>query len=322
MIRARLPASPPVARTVSRRTENQHQNGWGRRICREMRKDKGLVVVCIGIMLLVLLQASRMTKKRSRTLARPGLKINTVSNIKDRLELRDRRAETNISRCLHTKQGKHTVSDSSGSVCKRNQISKDGCCTHSITPRHSCNTCHPALSCCLSYEYCVSCCMRPPENKTASTSWRERPKPEEFEMFMECESRCRTRSKILLHGNKYRHQFKHCYWQEGGEEPLLPDDVTQPTFIVGEKGSSCDNTCGQHSLRCHEDYLKIANTCEVVSRQVSCSSCKLKEGPAAPAQLSSGQCVVNKEDRHLDCRGQEEGARRMCVCIRKNEVYL
>lgn len=52
----------------------------------------------------------------------------------------------------------------SGFVCNRTSVDSHGCCNVKVRPRstskHRCDTCLKN-ACCVVYEYCVSCCLKP-----------------------------------------------------------------------------------------------------------------------------------------------------------------
>ncbi|GAB5371643.1 hypothetical protein AAMO2058_001597600 [Amorphochlora amoebiformis] len=238
-------------------------------------------------------------------------------NNKVKVRLRNRRRQ-NASvqlKCNFTHQGRTLVADSRGQICRRKDIRPDACCSTSIAPRYSCDTCQPELQCCQSYEYCVSCCSGQNPNVTSATTWARESR------FKECSSRCRTTSKMLLHGNRYRHNYRHCYW-EGSHEPSLPSDHTKPELVTSDKGLDCQVTCSKKGKRCHEDFLASINTCEVLEKHFQCGGrCIIKKSPVAPSFSPKRGCNVNDHPRHFDCEGAIPGHQRLCVCIQPSAVY-
>eukprot|EP00465_Bigelowiella_longifila_P011010 CAMPEP_0185254310 /NCGR_PEP_ID=MMETSP1359-20130426/3049_1 /TAXON_ID=552665 /ORGANISM="Bigelowiella longifila, Strain CCMP242" /LENGTH=402 /DNA_ID=CAMNT_0027837191 /DNA_START=292 /DNA_END=1500 /DNA_ORIENTATION=- len=301
-------------------------------------------------------------------------------------------SSSNNTRCLHTKQGKRLVADSSGAVCLRKDVKADGCCKGSISAledhhhhhhRHhhgnvSCGTCHEELQCCESYEYCVSCCSNREQNQittvdigrassssSSSSSSNSDSKNEErvpdiatdtqtnrsstesnrsshllgeinegkivagentaeaFAIFNKCAARCRVTSKMLIHGNKYRHKYIHCFW-DGEKEPQLSSAILNPTIKKSTPGSDCATACANEGMTCHEDFFSQINSCEVMKDHFSCggSGCKSAKNPSAPSfSASSHDCLVNDGPAHYDCEGTSERHTRLCLCIARGDVY-
>lgn len=63
--------------------------------------------------------------------------------------------------CENTVQGIMLVTDNRGRSCQRSALDPQGCCPSQNSTSFSCDSCRIAQQCCATYEYCVSCCMRP-----------------------------------------------------------------------------------------------------------------------------------------------------------------
>ncbi|KAK3084015.1 hypothetical protein FSP39_006761 [Pinctada imbricata] len=125
--------------------------------------------------------------------------------------------------CRNSVQGKQLIVDERGYVCNRSDIDIGGCCRTELssTSKHSCDTCKRS-SCCVIYEYCVSCCLGPdkrPLLQKILTNARETldialgSASNHFDL---CLAKCRTSSQSVQHENSYRNSLlKHCY----GENP-------------------------------------------------------------------------------------------------------
>jgi len=141
-----------------------------------------------------------------------------------------------------------------------------------------------------------------------------------FSKFNQCAQRCRTNSKILLHGNQYRHRFTHCYWE--GVEPVLPVSMLHPVSKTSRPGEDCVSTCVEVGLICHEDYISEINSCEALKSQFECGECVSGKAPAAPSfSTKTKKCFVNDRRVHLDCEGVAEKHTRLCRCIDPANVY-
>mmetsp|Transcript_1426 Transcript_1426/g.2018 ORF Transcript_1426/g.2018 Transcript_1426/m.2018 type:complete len:295 (+) Transcript_1426:33-917(+) len=266
----------------------------------KISKEKCALIMFIIIFLLVITEALTGSTETSK---RPSTASNSLAQVK--FEVRHRNNHTVRPRCLNTKGGRNYVADSTGAVCKRTDLAEDGCCKLSPDDsRFSCDTCHSELKCCRSYEYCVSCCLRGEANNSTK--------------FNECSRRCRVNSRMILHGNQYRHAFKYCHWKS--VEPTLPMIKTNPTLYSSSKRVDCRDTCLNYGKICHEDFFGIANDCDVVKRELGCSECTVVKNPTAPS-LQNGKCLINENPKHFDCEARGETIKRLCVCIQPGEVY-
>lgn len=127
--------------------------------------------------------------------------------------------------CRNSVQGKSLIVDERGYVCNRTSVDAHGCCHvkkgSKLTSKHRCDTCSKN-DCCVVYEYCVACCLKPdkrPLLQKILTNAREGldialgSVSDHFEL---CLAKCRTSSSSVQHENSYRNAFaKHCF----GENP-------------------------------------------------------------------------------------------------------
>lgn len=130
--------------------------------------------------------------------------------------------------CRNTKQGKHFITDDRGYTCKRRNLLLNGCCdlfSFPLPSRLSCLTCSQQIPCCATFEYCVSCCLKP-EQRTLLEAVVKESHGHRLRLFVAardqfelCLQKCRTSSNSVHNENKYKNaKLKHCY----GLEPILP----------------------------------------------------------------------------------------------------
>eukprot|EP00823_Brevimastigomonas_motovehiculus_P001508 TRINITY_DN12047_c0_g1_i1.p1 TRINITY_DN12047_c0_g1~~TRINITY_DN12047_c0_g1_i1.p1 ORF type:complete len:497 (+),score=65.63 TRINITY_DN12047_c0_g1_i1:15-1505(+) len=143
----------------------------------------------------------------------------------------------------------------------------------------------------------------------------------EWVTFDECLRLCRTSSKSLKSGNKYRSTLKHCY--DDGLD-LLNSTLSNFRIIVASLGVSCTQACAGQSMLCHEDYLQKINDCDHLSQFFPCEAgCDHSQGVDQPAYVDisaakgyrPGLCLVNSEPSYFDCDGSHEFTRRLCACV-------
>jgi hypothetical protein len=156
--------------------------------------------------------------------------------------------------CRYTVSGHDLVTDSRGYTCTLSQLNtKTMCCMQSnpvgstskqseITrkqnanlqeketresssfeiKRYSCDSCNPDYQCCETYEYCVSCCLRPEMLSQVEKLYAKYQKEKKLlytntqTVFQFCATRCRTNSNSVMNENRYRTKLKHCY---GSKDP-------------------------------------------------------------------------------------------------------
>lgn len=234
--------------------------------------------------------------------------------------------------CVNSVQGKELLVDSRGAVCDRQDVDADsGCCTRQLE-RLSCRSCRHDLRCCHSYEYCISCCIGRQSAVTQHDS--------QLQVFGQCAAVCRTSSASIKHGNVYKHTYHHCYDKTGpvalnasAFPPPLPATATDSpqrsalSIVAAELGYSCDATCANRSLACHDSLLSHVNTCTALSQHFPCSDCEASDGGDQPAWVSDragsgypeGRCLVQRAGvaGGLTCEGRHEKTRRLCVCLRE-----
>lgn len=126
----------------------------------------------------------------------------------------------NGRKCRNSVQGRDLVADDRGYVCKRDDLSNDGCCNvYAIfTNLYDCDSC-TKMNCCVMFEHCVSCCMRPDQKLLLQKIVRHLLTPlhkllysnveDQFEL---CMTKCRTSSSSVQQENTYRDSTrKHCF---------------------------------------------------------------------------------------------------------------
>lgn len=227
--------------------------------------------------------------------------------------------------CVNSVQGKELLVDSRGVVCERQDVDADsGCCVQGLD-RLSCRSCRHDLHCCHSYEYCISCCIGQQTEPTDS-----------LQLFGQCAAVCRTSSASIKHGNVYKHTYHHCYDKLGpvalNASAFAPPAAATPaasstalSIVAGELGYSCEATCANRSLSCHDSLLSLVNSCSSLAAHFTCSGCESSDGGDQPAWVSDvagdsypeSRCLVQRADVSggLTCEGRHEKTRRLCVCM-------
>ena len=243
--------------------------------------------------------------------------------------------------CVNSMQGKELLVDSNGVVCERQDIDADSRCCAEGFDRLSCRSCRHDLHCCHSYEYCISCCLGRQTDEAAIDS---------LHAFGQCAAVCRTSSASIKHGNVYKHAYHHCYDKLGPvalnlsaysppppfSPPTATTDRTDATataastpsalsVVAGELGYSCEATCANRSLSCHDSLLSLANNCDALQSHFACRECELSDGGDQPAWVSDtagkdypeSRCLVQRQGVNggLTCEGRHEKTRRLCVCL-------
>ncbi|RUS81424.1 hypothetical protein EGW08_010808 [Elysia chlorotica] len=132
--------------------------------------------------------------------------------------------DTETFKCKNSKQGRWLIVDNRGYVCKRQHVEGNNCCDvkSPTTRHHSCDTCL-SNGCCGVYEFCVSCCLQPKNQKLLSKIRKENVEApynlfisEVENIFDLCLAKCRTSSQSVQHENSYRDSYvKFCY----GDKP-------------------------------------------------------------------------------------------------------
>lgn len=215
--------------------------------------------------------------------------------------------------CWNTVQGRRIVTDSRGAICKRSDVAANGCCqSSSVVDFLSCKSCRQDIKCCSSFEYCVACCLD--SKKLEGHSLDE---------FDACLHTCRTSSRSLKGGNKYRSALRFCY-----SDQLVDLELANRSNIVtlpAQQGTSCSDTCvGIGSdAECLEEFLPLVNTCDAMQQHFPCTSCESNAGPDQPAMVSPdapsgfsrGACLTNGDPDYFDCDGSHPHTQRLCVCI-------
>eukprot|EP00742_Colponemidia_sp_Colp-10_P007939 GILJ01008566.1.p1 GENE.GILJ01008566.1~~GILJ01008566.1.p1 ORF type:complete len:339 (+),score=11.64 GILJ01008566.1:43-1059(+) len=215
-----------------------------------------------------------------------------------------------VAVCRSTVSGPQFVADDRGFVCAWNERQTApeslGCCTalsdtgNKVPDRkqYSCHSCDSVYSCCEVFEYCVSCCLNPVRGQPA---------------FDDCVSRCRTNSKSVVHGNRYRRTARHCF----GDGPPLK--LLQP--VISSVGENCDAACARHNSTCELDFMDAINNCESLNKHFPCRDCVLGAGSdqpsfvvaSAPHKMHPKRCQFTSL-LWLSCDGSGLYSERLCPC--------
>lgn len=158
----------------------------------------------------------------------PNFKLEPLVLTESKFYALERRRLLNRSsspaECSNSVQGLTHITDDTGRVCERIALNINGCCDKD-SPRITCESCHTAIPCCSSYEYCISCCLSaslsPNPTGTNLTTMEAIPDHFSSTMFDQCRAQCRTSSSSLLHGNTYKHAYRHCYSKGTTDLPEL-----------------------------------------------------------------------------------------------------
>lgn len=220
--------------------------------------------------------------------------------------------------CMSTRQGPLLITDNVGRVCQLSDVNEGSCCPPKMTIDYlSCFSCRPDIQCCEILEYCVSCCLSKHKEKLPATR----------EQFDECMHLCRTSSRSIKHGNRYKHQFKHCYSfspnddLDGGHAHIndkskvnnngkyINIDKKISVIIKGKVGQDCQSACHQTStsvlalsqekyldeqpLVCLEEYIPKINDCETLKKYFPCEKgCRASTGSDQPCYVPDRKSVV------------------------------
>ena len=179
-------------------------------------------------------------------------------------------ADASNAVCEHTVQGQLLLADSNGFVCPVEEMdSMTGCCKRGSGP-HTCTGCDSDSKCCILYETCVSCCLKPENNaeERVKKAFRVRNRPEtgKFETpFQFCEAMCRTTKDCTLHENGYRSDFKFCFSDNGVPPSIFPREPLpnkHVEVVASLAGETCTDACKEKKLNCSHRLLEQINTCE------------------------------------------------------------
>ncbi|XP_047533404.1 SREBP regulating gene protein [Vanessa atalanta] len=127
--------------------------------------------------------------------------------------------ETNEIACRNSLQGKSVLVDDRGYICQREDLAKNGCCNieSENTKRYSCKSCNES-SCCIMFEYCVSCCIDPTKRSMLQIVLSKLSTDENVlfhsitDDYELCMTKCRTSSHSVLHENSYKNPaHKYCF---------------------------------------------------------------------------------------------------------------
>jgi hypothetical protein len=221
--------------------------------------------------------------------------------------------------CENSRQGMRWIADSKGRVCLRNQIDQGGCCIQEKEEENACSSrnCLIDSMCCSTLEHCTACCMQSQQD-------RDKSRPKEF---YECLGKCRTSQKILIHGNRYKSVFKHCFGRD--IVPKEVENIDHVEFIASDHpGESCSHVCGEHDKVCVPYYLKYLS-CSRMKSQFLCSSCSTDsrfDRPSLDLHNSlemktqnkySGKCILASDTVEMDCDVASPLSVRICSCVNR-----
>lgn len=174
--------------------------------------------------------------------------------------------------CENSGQGKFVISDSKGFICERHEVNlSTGCCNtgfdflpdlqeseensgkkSTVTKHHQrlkrrfeCSKCNPDIGCCLDYENCISCCLKPSNLQKyliyyLTLDLLKRPDAESgtskvvHSQFAYCKHVCRTSSLSLQAENSYRGFHNSCFGLKAG--PMERTSVNSDFAGVPEFG--------------------------------------------------------------------------------------
>jgi len=132
------------------------------------------------------------------------------------------------STCKNTFQGNLWMTDDRGFTCLRDLWNASSGCCNDISLRFSCQSCVSNYSCCIEYEYCVSCCLDAFRNskesfkdliRTLSDRYQIMNRIKIDDLFDYCLIRCRTNSKNIVHFRLFRSEYKYCFNDK--DSPLI-----------------------------------------------------------------------------------------------------
>uniref|UniRef100_A0A8D8Q302 SREBP regulating gene protein n=1 Tax=Cacopsylla melanoneura TaxID=428564 RepID=A0A8D8Q302_9HEMI len=160
-----------------------------------------------------------IVSKKTNVMLRPPEDHMMIRRVKQFVWHDDTRNET--ASCRNSVQGKLIITDDRGYVCARELVQSNGCCSPSLSSlQYPCDTCS-SEGCCVTFEYCVSCCLDPKkkellENVLHVDSVTYHHKNILFASVTDpwelCLSTCRTSSASVRHENTYINSAaKFCY---------------------------------------------------------------------------------------------------------------
>jgi hypothetical protein len=144
-------------------------------------------------------------------------------------------------------------------------------------------------------------------------------------LFYKCLADCRTSKKTIIHGNRYKSVFKHCF--EDRNRTLKFGNLDGAKWIVAENsGENCDFACLRHGQVCVPQYLNQV-TCQNMKELLTCSSCAYESRLDRPSLdfLSHrkiggkfmGKCMLPSKDAEMDCDASHPSSIRVCACVMK-----
>ncbi|XP_026680084.1 UPF0454 protein C12orf49 homolog [Diaphorina citri] len=134
-----------------------------------------------------------IVNNKANVILRPSEDHMMIRRVKEFVWHDENRNDT--ATCRNSVQGKLIIADDRGYVCARDLVQSSGCCTTTLeSPQYPCDTCNTE-GCCVTYEYCVACCLDPGKSSTLFV-WET----------------CRTSSASVRHENTYINPVaKFCY---------------------------------------------------------------------------------------------------------------
>jgi len=199
-------------------------------------------VIGLTAVLFCLLWSLTENGRTSSAWASQSKRDGVVDRMPPTLRRRNRRSIP----CWSTAASEDKVADERGFVCVTDEVQKSGtrrgCCSPSTSSRmFSCDTCNPTTHCCMVYEYCVVCCMRPSHEEVRQVTLEKKPSLATYRGFLfnrsafeVCERICKTDASSLVHENAYRSAAHHCFGM--GPPPSEPNNQPELFRFIAKAG--------------------------------------------------------------------------------------
>ncbi|KAG8369528.1 hypothetical protein BUALT_Bualt14G0022900 [Buddleja alternifolia] len=204
--------------------------------------------------------------------------------------------------CRTTVQGRFFLADDNGRVCDAFAVDPLSRCCPGKGDKFSCHGCNLVSQCCNSYEFCVSCCLKPATTHKELALKIKIAKPVTAGIYQSvfdfCAGRCRHNSESVVHENAYISDFHHCFSlssnSSGSSSTQVEARLAGINVFIGRQGESCDLACKSNGQSCVPNKLAVLNECEVIQKYMSCKgACLSSIGADQPAE------VVEDAPKHL-----------------------